>query len=365
MAIGALSDREDPARPEVSHGVAALFEAAGRKPPMWDDLAPIVGANELHLRISAEAARLIQDEDGLAAFGDHEAVLSHGSAAERLAFYAVSRRLSVKAFKARRRLLDELSEEPSPLSDLSIDRIKGLLVTPQGEWTPVAEAVEEARARALAGRGRAIPLRDGRGVTIPLGADVMGTAIMRLGRRPDLLRLVGRYLDGLPILYRINLLEFPAEPEEQGAMAAFRLDPEDFRQVKVFLLVEDVDEDCGPLHLLAAHSSDRARMACDHRLEPLGEDQVLDIAEPAVPVVCTGLSGTLAIADTSRCLYFQGRPGRRPRVMVAYQYITPFACVFAIDAQVVNSKYAKGLRKAIDRGEAVSERDQRLFGVVR
>jgi hypothetical protein len=360
--MGALSDPGGPARPEVSHSIAALFEAAGREPPTWEDLAPIVGASELHRRISAEAARLIQDEDGLAAFGDHQALLSHGSAAERLAFYAVSQRLAVKALKARRRLLDELPAEPSPLSGLSIDRIKGLLVTPQGDWAPVAEAVEEARVRAPAGRDRAIPLGDGRGVTIPLGGDVMGTAIMRLGRRPELLRLAGRYLDGLPILYRINLLEFPAGPAEHGAAA---VDPEDFRQVKIFLLVEDVDEDCGPLRLLAAHSSDRVRVACDHRLEPLGEDEVLDVAEPAVPVVCTGPSGTLAMADTSRCLYLQGRPARRPRLMVAYQYITPFACVFPIDAQVVDSKYARGQRKAIDRGEAVSELDQRLFGVVR
>jgi hypothetical protein len=231
----------------------------------------------------------------------------------------------------------------------------------------VAEAFEEARATFEAGLAADVEVNPGKRfmTTAPLPAEGMGSKIMQLGRHPAVLRLIGRYLEGLPILYRINLLESSNEALEDGSSQFFHIDPEDFRQLKIFLLVDDVDEQSGPLHLLAAGASDAVRLACDHRLERLSDEQVMAVAAPEDLTVCAGPAGTLAIGDTSRCFHYGSRPGRKRRRVVMYQYLTPFACAFPIDAAVVGSKYVKGVRKALKRGEEVSELDQRLFGVVR
>jgi hypothetical protein len=363
----AAATLESPSQARVSGRVAALFEAAARPLPPWSDFESVLAAPDVHPRIATEAARLIQSEAGFEAFADHEALIRRGSAAERLAFYAVSRRLGAKAAKARRRLLDGLDEAPSPLDELRIDRATGVLVTAQGGWAPVAEAVDEARARLVSSRDEAAADNAGKRFmsTIPLGGEVMDSAVMRLGRHPAVLRLVGRYLEGLPILYRINLLESSNEALEDGSSQFFHIDPEDFRQVKIFLLVEDVSEASGPLHLLAADASDKVRVAFDHRHGRLGDEAVMDVAGAAALTACTGPAGTLAIGDTSRCFHFGSRPGRRRRQVLMYQYLTPFACAFPLDGSSVGSKYDKGLRKAIKRGAEITELDQRLFGVVR
>ena len=95
--------------------------------------------------------------------------------------------------------------------------------------------------------------------TARIPGEVLDSDIMALGLEPSMLRLAGRYLEGLPILYRINLLESANDHLEDASSQFFHLDPEDFRQVKVFLLVEEVDEDNGPLHLLRADASDAVR----------------------------------------------------------------------------------------------------------
>ena len=70
----------------------------------------------------------------------------------------------------------------------------------------------------------------------------MKSKIMALATHPSMLRLVGRYLDGLPILYRINLIKSDNAALEDGSSQFHHLDPEEFRQLKVFLLVSDVDD---------------------------------------------------------------------------------------------------------------------------
>ena len=43
----------------------------------------------------------------------------------------------------------------------------------------------------------------------------------------------------------------------------------------------------------------------------------------------TGKSGDLLLCDTSNCFHFGSRLGKKPRFILAFQYITPFG--FSID----------------------------------
>jgi len=230
----------------------------------------------------------------------------------------------------------------------------------------VAEAVEEARA-CFADARRSGGANPGKlFMTTAKLPRALDSRIMALARHPALLKLIGRYLEGLPILYRINLLDSANEALQPESSQFFHVDPEDFRQLKVFVLVEDVHEDSGPLHLLRADASDEARLARGHRHGRVPDAEVMATAPPEALVACTGPSGTLAIGDTSRCFHFGSRPGARRRHVVMLQYLTPFASVFPLDAKAAASKYADAVRQRAERdGAPVSEPDAFLFGLMR
>ena len=352
--------------PQLSRPLRELFRANGTRAAGWAEAEAIVRAPDVAPGIADRAAGLLQDEAAFASFGDSRRVTGEGSAPERLAFYAASRLIGRKAFERRRRALEALPSETSPLDALRIDRRTGVLVTEQGGWGPVEAAVTEAR-RAFAAPDRqhanaAKPFL----ATARIPGEVLDSDIMALGLEPSVLRLAGRYLEGLPILYRINLLESSNDHLEDASSQFFHLDPEDFRQVKIFMLVEDVDEHCGPLHLLEAGASDQVRLKLGHRHGRLADDAVMDIAAREALVRCAGPAGTLAIGDTSRCFHYGSRPGRRRRYVVMYQYVTPFACSFPIDAREVSSKYAQQIRRReAERGGTLPEQEALVFGLER
>lgn len=353
-------------RSGASAPVRRLFEAAGRQVPAWSELRTAVAAPDIHPAISAGAEALLADEQAFARFSDHQAINRRGDAAERLAFYALSRLLAPETDAARARLLEGLPPAASPLDGLEVERRTGVLVTDQSAWGPVAEAACEARA-CFASGVRSDAVNPGkRFMTTAKLPRALDSKIMALARHPAVLRLVGRYLGGLPILYRINLLDSANEAIQPDSSQFFHIDPEDFRQLKVFLLASDVDEDAGPLHLLTAEASDEARLKFGHRHGRLTDQQVMGAAASEALVRCTGPAGTLAIGDTSRCFHFGSRPGRRRRHVVMIQYLTAFASAFPIDAASASSKYADAVRERAARlGAPVGETEAYLFGLAR
>ena len=329
-------------------------------------LNPRLDEHGVHPAILAEAEAILADKAGRDRLADHATVTARGSAAERLAFLALSRQLSSESVEGRRRLLEQLPATASPLDGQEVEHPSGTLVLELGGWGPVTDAVEEARA-AFADPRRSGGDNPGKlFMTTARLKRPLESRIMALARHPALLALVGRYLDGLPILYRINLLDSANEALQPDSSQFFHVDPEDFRQLKAFLLVEEVDEETGPLHLLRADASDEVRVARGHRLGRLTDTAVLDQVGANALVACTGPAGTLAIGDTSRCFHFGSRPGRRRRHVVMIQYITAFASVFPLGQGAVGSRYADAVRRrAEEAGEQPGDLEARLFGLVR
>jgi hypothetical protein len=327
---------------------------------------PRLAEPDVHPAIVREAEALLRNQDAQARLADHAAVTARGSAAERLAFHTLSRRRAPRSLAERQRLLASLPADPSPLDGLEVRRAAGILVTDQSAWPPVASAVEEARACFADARRAGGDNPGKRFMTTAKLPRPLGSRVLALARHPAVLRLIGRYLDGLPILYRINLLDSANEALQPDSSQFFHVDPEDFRQLKIFLLVEDVDAESGPLHLLRADASDEVRVARAHRHGRVPDEEVLRLAPPGALVPCTGPSGALAIGDTSRCFHFGSRPGARRRHVVMIQYLTPFASVFPLDAESAGSKYADAVRqRAAAAGEEVAELDAYLFGLKR
>jgi hypothetical protein len=142
---------------------------------------------------------------------------------------------------------------------------------------------------------------------------------------------VSGYLGTLPVLRRVGLLlSSPADTNADSRL--YHLDPEDFRQVKIFVNIFDVTPDHGPLTWLPGHVSDAVLKGVWQRQKDARErkdqfrrwsdEEVGAHSTPADLVQLTGPAGSGAFVDASRCLHFGSRikPGGM-RLVFCAQYL--------------------------------------------
>ena len=213
-----------------------------------------------------------------------------------------------------------------------LDRHPGGLVVPPERAVARVELIDETSAA----REESCALAAGRTAEIDNVAlefpvlghefDAAGAAIA-LGTSPLVLAPVVRYLGMMPVL--INMFVTRAHTTELVADSAhrFHLDPEDIRSFKVFVHLTDVDDECGPFHALPADLSENVLEAVDYRgITWLDDERVADLVGWESVVRVVGPPGTVALADTTRCLHFGGRPrspGKPVREMLVFQYLLP------------------------------------------
>jgi hypothetical protein len=180
--------------------------------------------------------------------------------------------------------------------------------------------------------------------------------IYKLVTNKDLVKGVARYLKCMPILSYIAVWYSPNEAAQN-----FHMDHEDYRQIKAFLFIEDVDANTGPFTTLDAASSDTVQKTIGYRMTPdekrVDDDVVYKIvsADNTQPLV--GKSGDMALVDTSRCFHYGSREGNRPRILLTFQYMTPFAFVMPWNWR--KKVFLGNLRQ----GRALTPHEEKLLGV--
>ena len=249
--------------------------------------------------------------------------------ADRVAAHERLAREQADVMIARRELARAYLDTHRPSIEIAQDRA-----------VAVAPLIEESRAArdeaADLARGRTASV-DNRALEFPvLGAEFAADGpVIRFGTDPLVLAPVIEYLGMVPILF--NLFVTRAHQEEIVVNSAhrFHVDPEDVRSFKVFVHLTDVDEDCGPFHALPAGLTAKVLDDVGYTgISYLDDDRVAELVGWDNVVRATGPAGTVAFADTTRCLHFGGRPrqaGKPVREMVVYQYLLPTSILFTGD----------------------------------
>lgn len=158
---------------------------------------------------------------------------------------------------------------------------------------------------------------------------------IRLALSPLLLVPITRYCGMLPVLFNMFVTRAYQTEMNDNSAHHFHLDPEDTISFKVFIHLTDVDSDCGPFHALPANLTERVLEAVDYRGINFISDEIIEKfvgLDSAVRFI--GPPGSVALADTTRCLHFGGRPraaGKPVRDMLVYQYLLPTSLLFPID----------------------------------
>jgi hypothetical protein len=131
------------------------------------------------------------------------------------------------------------------------------------------------------------------------------------------------YLGSIPILRGLGVyLSQSNDTTESSQM--FHTDNDDFRQIKCFMNVVDVDDGNGPFTLVPAKQSRQIRSTLRHgwRDRRLTDDEVLALCDPADIIRLTGPAGSGGMVDTSNCLHYGSRARAGARVVFMFQYTT-------------------------------------------
>jgi hypothetical protein len=183
---------------------------------------------------------------------------------------------------------------------------------------------------------------------------------------PAVLKIASEYLGMFPILNKINLLLSTNDQLQENSSQFPHLDPIDFKIVKIFLYINDVDEDTGPFQIMRADASDQIQLKYGYRFGRLTDDQMFDVVGKDNLVVCVGPSGTANFADTCRGFHFGSRPAPKQRKLIMYQYVTPFSATWTIAEKDVATKFKPAiLGRAKSSGVPVTREEEHLVGIRR
>ncbi len=134
----------------------------------------------------------------------------------------------------------------------------------------------------------------------------------------DLVSLTAQYFDEVPLISRIDLWWSPPN-ESKAESQLYHYDGEDKSQLKVILLVNDVDADTGPFTFVDAVSSAKVGSSRRHSAR-LNDDAVESIAGEAAVTALMGPAGSVGIVDTSRCLHYGSRGNSKERLLLMIQF---------------------------------------------
>jgi hypothetical protein len=237
-----------------------------------------------------------------------------------------------------------LADELGARTRFSIPDEKGFLVLPPGTIDQAGDVITAGNElidsigheRLLAEHN---PKKDtmSRGF-LPKDAREPSSPYMRFALSEDVLAPISAYLGLVPVLLNIDIWYAYAPPSKKGPRNAqlWHLDGDDVTQVKVWIHLQDVIPESGPLTALDASLSHAFAEEIgydtsveyripDDRMESFTRDDSLTLFE--------GPAGTIDFVDTSRCFHFGSRveEGSPVRRVFFAKYVTPYAFKFKQD----------------------------------
>lgn len=143
--------------------------------------------------------------------------------------------------------------------------------------------------------------------------------ILRFALSPVIVEALSQYLGTVPVLASVRLWWSPPNDSVVSSQL-FHIDKEDFHQAKLFLNIEPVDQDTGPLTFIPADLTRAAVKALRHRVGRVQDDDIYNVVEPENTVCAVGPAGHGIILDTSACFHYGSRQNKKSRLVLMMQY---------------------------------------------
>ena len=128
------------------------------------------------------------------------------------------------------------------------------------------------------------------------------------------------YLNHAYVLSTVRLWWTPINQTSVSSQM-FHLDDEDLSQIKLFVNISDVDHDHGPFTFLPYHSSSKILSKYKNGKRRFTDDEVYQHTDRNQQVSLTGVAGSGAFVDTSKCLHFGSRSNSKDRIVLMAQFL--------------------------------------------
>jgi hypothetical protein len=261
-------------------------------------------------------------------FRDHRMYSRRRTVPVRRAFNKLYKLLGLSTYLERRRLIATMPEA----RDFTIPENKGFVLWQPKSFPLLEQAIGEAKdlfdSADIEALKSKIPEDASFGaVPFTLRPD---SAIAKLATDSRLLRPFAEYFGGVPLLHVVQLVYSPNDRKAQNSAQLFHLDGQDIKSLQVFVYLDDVTEENGPVTVLTATASERVAKALRYRKTPTTkrvDDDVVKrfMTDDSELEPMTGPAGSVCIFDGDRCFHFGSRKGTKPRRILHYEYVTPFA----------------------------------------
>ena len=189
--------------------------------------------------------------------------------------------------------------------------------------------------------------------------------IIKIAMHDYLVDMASNYLDMVPLIGQIQLWYSPNKSIQDEGSQFFHLDYADIKQFKVFIMLDDIDENSGPLTFIPAKDSRLISDAINYKLsnkEIRVPDQIVEkYINKDLWIKATGKKGQLLYIDTCKCMHFGSRNGTKPRRILMIQYITPFS--FTLPWRYKGSTYLSDVFKDDDNLRTLSDNKRLLIGL--
>lgn len=139
---------------------------------------------------------------------------------------------------------------------------------------------------------------------------------------------IAEYFGSIPVLVDAAVWYSNAKSIEPGRSQLFHLDGGDLKQMKVFIPLEDITEDTGPLTLIDSRRSKNifTELCKTKRITKintkLADDEIMPFVSPEHWVKATANVGEAIFTDTSSCYHFGSRPGKKHRLLLMLHFHT-------------------------------------------
>jgi hypothetical protein len=189
--------------------------------------------------------------------------------------------------------------------------------------------------------------------------------IIKIAMDDYLVNLASNYLGMIPIIGQIQLWHSPNNSIQEEGSQFFHLDYADIKQFKVFIMLDDIDKNTGPLTFLPSRESKIISEAINYKLSNedirISDEVVKKYVSKDSWVQATGKKGQILYIDTCRCMHFGSRNGVKPRRILMIQYITPFS--FTLPWKFKGNTYLNSLFKDNSNLEEISVNKRLLIGL--
>ena len=166
--------------------------------------------------------------------------------------------------------------------------------------------------------------------SIPINRDLnRKNPFLRFALQPGLIKALTRYFGIVPVIEGIYIWYSPNKVNLSNSSQFYHLDGQDVKTVQLFLFIEDVGPENGPLIFVEAERSVEIAKEIGYRktkrLKRIDDALIKSMTTPNQVVQATGPAGECYAVDTDRCLHYGSRMATKPRYTVIFQYYTPFA----------------------------------------